>query len=54
MEILLYFKLAGEDEWIVEMLKYFVEERLEHHLDSEQKEWFEFLCTDKLNIFVYT
>ena len=42
---LVYFKLGEEEEWRVEMLKYLLEEMLEHHLDDEEIEWLEFLCT---------
>ena len=43
---LMYFELGEEEEWRVEMLKYLLEERLEHHLDSEEEEWLQFLCID--------
>ena len=46
IENLDYFKLGEEEEWRVEMLKYLLQERLEHHLDDEEKEWLVFLCTD--------
>ena len=43
---LMYFTLGEEEEWRVEMLKYLLEERLEHHLDSEEEEWLQLLCID--------
>ena len=46
IENLEYFKLAEEEEWRIEMLKYLLQERLEHPLDDEEKEWLVFLCTD--------
>jgi hypothetical protein len=41
-----YFKLEDEEEWRIEMIKYFLEERLERHLDDEEEEWLEILCND--------
>ena len=41
-----YSKFGEEEEWRVEMLKYLLEERLKHHLNEEEEEWLEFLCTD--------
>ena len=41
-----YFKLEDEEEWRIKMIKYFLEERLERHLDDEEEEWLEFLCND--------
>ena len=46
IENLEYFKLGDEEEWRIEMLKYLLQERLEHLLDDEEKEWLVFLCTD--------
>ena len=46
IENLEYFKLGEEEEWRIEMLKYLLQERLEHPLDDEEKEWLVFLCTD--------
>ena len=43
---LLYFKLDEEEEWRIEMLKYLLEERRDHQLDSDDEEWLEFLCTN--------
>ena len=43
---LMYFNLGEEEEWRVEMIKYLLEKKLDHQLDSEEEEWLEFLCID--------
>ena len=43
---LMYFNVGEEEEWRVEMIKYILEEKLDHQLDSEEEEWLEFLCID--------
>ena len=41
-----YFKLEDKEEWRIKMIKYFLEESLEQHLDDEEEEWLEFLCNN--------
>ena len=40
-----YFQLDQEEEWRIEMIKYLLNEKSEHPLDNDEKEWLEYLCT---------
>jgi hypothetical protein len=41
-----YFKLEADDEWKLEFVLQLLEERDSSGLDSEGKEWIEYLCTN--------